>query len=240
MLSGCLLAVGLAGCQEQSIEAGPSVVVSQSSSSAGEEISRDQAVSWTYNFRAQYPDGLRAVGFSAEGLRSLLAQEGCTGIRLYHATNDSQEHLFLLVGSDAAGRDQTDGLLLDASPRCPKWCAISPFAGNITGFAAAFAPDALPVSQEEAVRWTATYQQNHVGELRSVFYDEATIESLLQQSHNTGIRFYQAITHNREPTFVLVGIDDNYEDQIRNEDRFYANGMPCTHGECMFSSLLLH
>ena len=240
LLAAGLFLTCLPGCQEPQNAAAPNKSVVQNVAGAGEEISMDQAISWTHNYRSQYPGGLRAVGYSAQSIQSLLSQEGCTGIRIYNATTDAGEDLYVLVGVDAAGHDQTYAGLLDAAPRCPVWCAASALAGNVSGFSAATAPVSVPLTQEQAVRWTGTYQYHHPGQLRGAYYDAAILEALLHQSATTGIRIYRALTHNGVPTFVLVGIDDSHHDQTEPYQRAFANGLPCLDGECAPGSILVH
>ncbi|QNH61360.1 hypothetical protein [Hymenobacter sediminicola] len=240
LLAAGLFLVCLPGCQEQQNAAAPNKSVVQNIAGAGEQISMDQAISWTHNYRSHYPSGLRAVGYSAQGIQSLLRQEGCIGIRIYNATTDAGEDLYILVGVDAAGHDQTYASLLDAAPRCPVWCAVSPLAGDVSAFSAATAPVSVPLTQEQAVRWTGTYQYHHPGQLRGAYYDAAIFEEILHQGATTGIRIYRALMHNDESTFVLVGIDGNHQDQVEAYHRVFAKGLPCISSECAPGSILVH
>ncbi|MBD2715611.1 hypothetical protein KBK19_11235 [Microvirga sp. STR05] len=240
LLAAGLFLTCLPGCQEQQNAAAPNKSVVQDVASAGQQISLDQAVALTLNYRSHYPGSLRAVAYSAQGIQSLLSQEGCTGIRIYNATTDAGEDLFVLVGVDAAGHDQTTAGLLDAAPRCPVWCAASVLVGDVSGFSAATAPVSIPLTQEQAVRWTGTYQYNHPGQLRGAYYEAAILEELIRQNATTGIRIYHALTHNDEHTFVLVGIDGNYQDQVETSHHLYANGLPCVGSGCASGSLLAH
>jgi len=51
----------------------------------GEEFDFDKAVSWTTNYRHKHPGETVSHFFGKDILQKILSQEGCQGIRFYHA-----------------------------------------------------------------------------------------------------------------------------------------------------------
>lgn len=90
----------------------------------GAPIDRAQAKKWTAKYRASGRGNIHAHLFGTETVSRLLDQEGCVGMRIYYALDDQGVQQLLLVGTDAEGRDMTDGLILDDSQLCPPDCAM--------------------------------------------------------------------------------------------------------------------
>ena len=80
------------------------------------------ASAMTRQFRSRAPTARKGGAFHAEQVRELLAQEGCLGLRIYNATNEKNENVFVLVGVDENDKDMTAGVLLEFSVPCPPFC----------------------------------------------------------------------------------------------------------------------
>lgn len=98
----------------------------------GDPISLETARRWTSQFSGKNPTGNRAHFFGFEILTKILAQEGCVGIRMYYALDDSGSRQLVLVGVNADGENllpgsmqlmsDDDHTIADASFPCPSFC----------------------------------------------------------------------------------------------------------------------
>lgn len=76
----------------------------------GEEFDLHKAASWTKNHRERHPDHPHSHFFGKEILQKILDQEGCVGLRFYHAHSKAhneaggEKHL-IIVGAKADGTD---------------------------------------------------------------------------------------------------------------------------------------
>lgn len=76
----------------------------------GEEFDLHTAASWTKNHREKHPDHPHSHFFGKEILEKILNQEGCVGLRFYHAHSKAhnehggEKHL-IIVGAKADGTD---------------------------------------------------------------------------------------------------------------------------------------
>jgi hypothetical protein len=76
----------------------------------GEEFDLHTAASWTKNHRERHPEHPHSHFFGKEILQQILNQEGCVGLRFYHAhskthsENGGEKHL-IIVGAKADGTD---------------------------------------------------------------------------------------------------------------------------------------
>lgn len=91
--------------------------------SDGGRIDLATARQWAQNHRTANPTALRSHYFGRDVLDQILAQPGCTGIRVYYTLNDKQEKQLLIAGVDSKGNTQ-----LPASP------AITPGENSIMDF----------------------------------------------------------------------------------------------------------
>ncbi len=72
----------------------------------GGPIEPNVAASWTKNFRDKHPGETISHFFGKEILERILAQEGCNGLRFYHAyDHDGKKHL-VIAGVNNDGTDQ--------------------------------------------------------------------------------------------------------------------------------------
>lgn len=60
--------------------------------------------------------------FGREALEKLLAQEGCVGIRMYHARHGKGHETLVLVATDTDGRDMWKGSVAEEAMPCPPYC----------------------------------------------------------------------------------------------------------------------
>ena len=55
----------------------------------------------------------------------ILAQDGCDGVRIYHAQLDNGSTTFVVVGITASGKDMTSGSIAESVAPCPPFCDAS-------------------------------------------------------------------------------------------------------------------
>jgi hypothetical protein len=106
----------------------------------GEEFDLELAASWTKNYRHKHPGETVSHFFGKEILQKILAQEGCQGIRFYHAHSkplnswqrsivavsnfltkvvgniEGEKHL-IIIGAASDGTDQIDKEVAEALSR---------------------------------------------------------------------------------------------------------------------------
>lgn len=88
------------------------------------------------------------------------------------------------------------------------------------------------ITLAEATDWTKTYQSNHPGQLKAVYFSADVFTDLLKQGGD-GIRIYNATNDNGEDCFVLVSATANSD---LTAERIYDKGFPCP-GTCVTSPL---
>jgi len=72
----------------------------------GREWDLNEAISWTKNYRDKYPDRFISHYFGREILEKILAQDGCVGLRFYHALDERGKEHLIIAGTAANGEDQ--------------------------------------------------------------------------------------------------------------------------------------
>lgn len=101
-----------------------------------QRISLAAAVELTQRYRKAAPASEHAGFFWAEGLKAILEQPGCVGIRYYHGLSADGVYAPVIVGVDEKGNDITalnksrralaaatgDAVLLDNHFPCPPFC----------------------------------------------------------------------------------------------------------------------
>lgn len=60
--------------------------------------------------------------FHREALDSILAQSGCSAIRIYRGRGKGGEHHLVLVGVDGEGKDMVQGGVMERCAPCPPFC----------------------------------------------------------------------------------------------------------------------
>ena len=87
------------------------------------EIPAEQAKAYVRKWREKAPKGrMRGGFFGREVLEKILAQPGCVGFRIYHATHAKGHDTFVIVGADADGRDLWSGSIAEEAIPCPPSC----------------------------------------------------------------------------------------------------------------------
>ena len=82
----------------------------------GSEWDLAEAAAWTKNYRAKNPGKTISHYFGREILERILAQDGCVGLRFYHALDEHGKEHLIITGTDANGEDQLNtGLSVDAA-----------------------------------------------------------------------------------------------------------------------------
>lgn len=70
-----------------------------------QRIELDRAVELTQRYRKASPASEHGGFFFAEGVRELLEQPGCAGLRYYHGLDENFAYQIVLVGVDGDGND---------------------------------------------------------------------------------------------------------------------------------------
>ena len=104
-----------------------------------QRITLDEAVALTQRYRKAAPASEHAGFFWAEGIKAILEQAGCVGLRYYHGLTAEGTYSPVIVGVDEKGNDITaiakprraagaaaagagDAVLLDNHYPCPPFC----------------------------------------------------------------------------------------------------------------------
>jgi hypothetical protein len=133
-------------CEEQMSDEQPVQLSQQRKSPANERLITDYrftgqegdaidyavARKWVNNYQEKNSTGNKAHFFGHEIIKEILSLEGCVGIRMYYALDDSGDRQIILVGVDekgnniipnASGRTAEEGVTADASYPCPTYCS---------------------------------------------------------------------------------------------------------------------
>ena len=88
------------------------------------DIDPEKAKGLIKAWRADKASNGKAHGhfFGREAIEKLLAQEGCIGIRMYHARHDKGHETLVLVAADTDGRDMWKGSVAEEAWPCPPYC----------------------------------------------------------------------------------------------------------------------
>lgn len=92
----------------------------------GSAIDITTAADYTANYRLEYPGSVQAIFMGKDILNSILAQEGCMGIRVYlgKTAAGSSDFELVFVGADANENDMiVGGIVADNGSRCPPACS---------------------------------------------------------------------------------------------------------------------
>lgn len=73
---------------------------------------------------------------------------------------------------------------------------------------------------------TKDFRDANPGAILGGFFGKAAIQAILDQPDCTGIRYYNALTANGDPTLVLVGVKANQDDLVNGLLADYAKPMP--------------
>lgn len=91
------------------------------------------------------------------------------------------------------------------------------------------------ISMQEAIDWTKTYQSEHEGQLKAVYFSADVFQALLKQHGADGIRIYNATNAEGRNCFVLVGATAD-EDLTEGQRIVYDKGSCCP-DSCVSSPL---
>lgn len=91
-----------------------------------EEFPLETAAEWTKNYRETInPGDVHAHFFGKNIIQKILDQEGCMGIRIYYALDESGKKQLIIVGADAEENDIYNGVIAERSYTCPPFCATN-------------------------------------------------------------------------------------------------------------------
>lgn len=86
----------------------------------GQEFDLETSANWTKNYRDKYPGETVSHFFGKEIVQKILDQDGCMGVRIYHAHDDQDKKHVIIVGADQHGNDihphvEKDGKMMHIS-----------------------------------------------------------------------------------------------------------------------------
>jgi hypothetical protein len=90
---------------------------------AGSKITLAEGATMTAEFRRVHPTLTKAVYYAADVYEDILAQEGCVGIRIYHAKDANGKLTNVLVGVYKDGNDLYQGSVYNKGGLCPTACS---------------------------------------------------------------------------------------------------------------------
>lgn len=107
--------------------------MSQFTGNENHDIPLSEAAEWTKNYRDTIaPDDTISHYFGKAAIQAILNQDGCVGIRIYYALDNTGQKQLIVVGANAARNDLYTGLLAERSIRCPQDCpAANPLNSNM-------------------------------------------------------------------------------------------------------------
>lgn len=88
----------------------------------GKVISLADGATMTQDWRNEHATTTKAVFFGKDHIEGLLRQDGCVGIRVYYAINESNDYTMVLVGVNEEENDMTE-IVINAGILCPPQCS---------------------------------------------------------------------------------------------------------------------
>ena len=88
-------------------------------------ISLTDAAVMTRAYRQGAPSARKGGFFGKAAIQTILAQQGCVGIRYYHGLNSKGEPVIILVGTDANENDIHTGAIMEFAIPCPTQCGVN-------------------------------------------------------------------------------------------------------------------
>ena len=84
-------------------------------------ISLEEAKAMTHAYQnaPEFDGKTVASDISAGAYQEVINQSGCEGIRTYFALNEASELTIVVIGTDGAGNDLSNGLVLNRSENWP-------------------------------------------------------------------------------------------------------------------------
>jgi hypothetical protein len=109
------------------------------SAEVGEDIGYEEGAKMVQRWHQQNPDDVLASFTGRNIIEQILAQPGCTGIRMFYGLNDLGIKQLVLVGADKDGKNileyttigengeliKQKGIVADRSSLCPPICGTS-------------------------------------------------------------------------------------------------------------------
>ncbi len=87
------------------------------------DISLEDAIGFTRNYRESVAPGEKLGGFfGSDAILGILEQEDAVGLRYYFGKDKDGTMLIVLVGTDANGQDLVYGRIADLGLPCPPYC----------------------------------------------------------------------------------------------------------------------
>lgn len=86
------------------------------------DIGMTEAREMIGRYRRANPGKIGASAFTKVALDRVLAQEGCTGVRMYFGLNPDGTSCLILVGVDELGNDLDEGEMAERGFPCPPFC----------------------------------------------------------------------------------------------------------------------
>ena len=77
------------------------------------DIDLNDAAKMTKDYRIANPGEILGGFFGKDAIEAILAQEGCVGIRYYHALTEDGKRTIVLVGAKEDQNDIVDGKIAD-------------------------------------------------------------------------------------------------------------------------------
>ncbi len=188
-------------------------------------ISLEEGIGLTRNYRKTAgKDAVKGGYFSRLIIERILAQNGCVGVRLYHATHQDGKPTFVLSGVETNGNDLYEGVLgqemrlstpLNSDPNplnSDTWKRSVPLSRDNKVFDG---EENHFVTLAEASGYTRNYRMTmKEGDSKGRYFGGSIFRKILGQSGCVGIRIYHALHDDGGPTAVLVGVDTYGFDMI--------------------------
>lgn len=83
------------------------------------------AAEWTRNYRTANPSATKGHFYGKDAIQAILDQEGCVGIRIYYAIDNSGAKQLIITGALSNENDLYNGLLAEKSIACPTHCGAN-------------------------------------------------------------------------------------------------------------------
>jgi hypothetical protein len=75
--------------------------------------------------RGKHEDADHGGAFHADQVLAILAQKGCSALRIYHGRHENGRRSLVLVGVDKDNKDMSEGLICELCFFCPPYCDAS-------------------------------------------------------------------------------------------------------------------
>jgi hypothetical protein len=181
--------------------------------SDGGPIDNVVASSWIRNFNRQARLAAPATHyFKRQTIENILAQTGCTGIRIYYAVNSTNELKLIISGVDKNG----DNILGEK----PVLALTQPSVNENT---------AGTIDYTSAQAWIEAYQNNMepLG-IKSHYFGRIGIEVIFDQAGCTGLHIYHAMNDNDQKKLLIVGTTANSDNVIESTAGRIKTDLPIT------------